>query len=409
MHQPRQLRKQSQMSARFRRALIGSAPALAIGLVAALPSGLAASAATNTALSKIHPGHVLYDVGTHSGVTRAQAVKAAVAASTFTQYKATVTVGTKKYTYVIAGKNPAIKVTNPASTIKVLLVPLVMKFTNGDTWNPTKIDSCDSGASALTRTQNSPLFKSQSWTWGGTKIGTGQVTDAFQRAEFWKYANPGGINPGFGINLSVTTHGAVTVNVPKADSAKATLTCGNRLEGAANINWLDPFLQSTVIPSLGVTPSTVPIFLLHNFVEYVGKTTSCCVIGYHNAFSTTAGIQTYGLGDYDNGAFFGSGVSDISALTHEVGEWQNDPYTNNPTPAWGNVGQVTGCQANLEVADPLSGTNFADTINGFKYHVQEQAFFSWFYHQKPSLGVNGWYSNRGTFKIPAANCPPGGV
>jgi hypothetical protein len=409
MHLPRPLRKVSQTSSRFRRALIGSATALGIGLFAALPSALPASAASNTALPKIHSGHVLYDVGVHSGVTRAQAVKAAAAGSTFTQYKASVTVGTKKYTYVIAGKNPAIKVTNPASTIKVLLVPLVMKFSNGDTWNPTKTDSCDSGASALTRTQKSPIFKSQSWTWGGTKIGTGQVTDAFQRAEFWKYAKPGGINPGFGINLSVTTHSAVTVKVPNADAATATISCGNRLMGAANIKWLDPFIQKTVIPSLRVSPSTVPIFLLHNFVEYVGTLSSCCVLGYHNAVSTTGGVKTYGLGDYDNGGFFGSGVSDISVLTHEVGEWQNDPYTNNPTPAWGNVGQVKGCQANLEVGDPLSGTNFSDTLNGFTYHAQELAFFSWFYHQKPSLGVNGWYSDQGKFKIPAANCPPGGV
>ena len=407
--QPRPLRKESQTSARFRRAPIGSATALGIGLFAALLSVLPASAATSSALPKIHPGHVLYDVGIHSGVTRAQAVRAAVAASSFTHYKATVTVGTKKYTYVIAGQNPAIKVTNPASTIKVLLVPLVMMFINGDTWNPARKDSCDSGASALTRTQNSPIFKSQSWTWGGTKIGTGQITDAFQRAEFWKYAKPGGINPGFGINLSVTTHRAVTVLVPPADEATNTIGCGNGLEGAANINWLDPVIRRTVIPSLKVSPATVPIFLLHNFVEYVGTASNCCVLGYHNAFNTAAGVQTYALGDYDNGAFFGFSASDISALTHEVGEWQNDPYTTNPTPAWGNVGQVRGCQANLEVGDPLSGTTFSDTLNGFTYQPQELAFFSWFYHQRPSLGVNGWYSDQGKFKIPAANCPPGGA
>ena len=29
----------------------------------------------------------------------------------------------------------------------------------------------------------------------------------------------------------------------------------------------------------------------------------------------------------------------------------------NPTPKWGHIGQVSGCQSNLEVGDPLSGTN----------------------------------------------------
>ena len=33
------------------------------------------------------------------------------------------------------------------------------------------------------------------------------------------------------------------------------------------------------------------------------------------------------------------------------------------------------------------------------------AFYSWFYHQNPSQGVNGWFSNNGTFTIDANPCP----
>ena len=392
------------MSRRMTRTLIGGATAFGIGLFAALPSALYASAASGVPTVKLSHPRVLYDVGVHSDVTRAEAVKAAAAASTFTQYTASVKVGTNSYTYVIAGKNPAIKVTNPASTIKTDLVPVIIKFPNGDTWNPVTADSCDSGASALTRTQNSPIFKSQSWTWGGTKIGTGQVTDAYQRADFWRYAKPAGINPTFGVTLKMTMLSPVTINVPAADRAAMSAGCGNGQLGLVDINWLDPFIQSTVIPSLGVGPSTLPIFLLHNVVEYIGNTVQCCVLGYHNAFNAAGGIQTYGLADYDNSGVFGGGVQDISALSHEVGEWQNDPYGNNPTPAWGHIGQVGGCQNNLEVGDPLSGTTFTDTLGGFPYHPQELAFFSWFYHQKPSLGVHGWYSDQGTFRTFAAKC-----
>jgi hypothetical protein len=373
------------------------------GLGAALALSAAGAAPASTGPQTIRPGHALYDVGVHSDVSRAQADAAALAAGTFTQYKATVKTGGKSYTYVIAGQNPAKKVTNPASTIKVELVPLIMKFSNGDTWDPTKTDSCDTGASPLARMQKSPLIVKQSHSFGGTAIGNTQITDAFQRAEFWKYTKPTGINPAYHVNLSWATHSAITVNVPNADAATAAISCGNGLLGAADLNWLDPHLQSTVIPSLGVSPTTVPIFLLHNFVEYVSTTSNCCVLGYHNAFTTGAGVQTYGLGMYDNsGAFTGS--SDISALSHEVAEWQNDPYTNNPTPAWGHIGQVSGCQSNLEVGDPLSGTTFSDTLNGFTYHPQELAFFSWFYHQSPSEGVHGWYSDQGTFTSPAAAC-----
>jgi len=386
--------------------MIGGASALAIGGLVALPAALPASAAP-APIKTIRPGHALYDVGVHPRITVAQARASARAGTTVPEYTASVKVGTKNFTYTIVGKNPAIKVSNPATIVNAEIVPLIMKFTNGQTWNPTKADSCDPGASALARTQKSPVVVSQSWKFGSTSIGTGQYIDAFQRAEFWKFAKPSGINPTFGDSLSVKTLKAVTITVPLAQEASAAISCGNGFLGAANINWLDPFLQNTVIPSLksqGVLTTTFPVFLLHNFVEFVGTTSQCCVLGYHNSFNTSAGAQTYGLAMYDNsGAFTGS--SDISALSHEVGEWQNDPNTINPTPSWGNIGQVTGCQANLEVGDPLSGTTFADTLNGFTYHPQELAFFSWFYHQSPSLGVNGWFSNKGTFRSFAAPCP----
>jgi hypothetical protein len=383
--------------------MIGGASALGIGVLMALPAALPAAASAGPHIGKIRPGHALYDVGVHARITAAQAR----AGTTVPEYTASVKVGTKTFTYKIVGKNPAIKVTNPSTTVKAEIVPLIMKFSNGDTWNPTKADSCDSGASPLARTQNSPIVKTQAWKFGATSIGTAQYVDAFQRAEFWKFAKPTGINPGFHVKLSFTTLPAVTVNVPNADAAEGTTGCGNGLLGAAEINWLDNHLQTVVIPSLaskGVGTTTFPVFLLHNFVEYVNTTANCCVLGYHNTFNTSAGAQTYGLAMYDNSGDF-TGSKDISALSHEVGEWQNDPNTVNPTPSWGNIGQVSGCQANLEVGDPLSGTVFADSLNGFTYHPQEMAFFSWFYHQSPSLGVNGWYSNKGTFRTFAAPCP----
>jgi hypothetical protein len=385
--------------------MIWGTSALGIGVLMALPGALPASAATAHPAPARHL-KAMYDVGIHPGITAAQARASELAGTTVPEYTASVKVGTKNFTYAIVGKNPAIKAANPATTVNAEIVPLIVKFSNGDTWDPTKVDSCDSGASALTRVQKSPIVVAQSWNWGGTSIGTGQVTDAFQRAEFWKFAQPSGINPTFGVKLAFKTIKPVTINVPAAQRTAFGIGCGNGLLGAANINWLDPFLQKTVIPSLnsqGVGTTTFPIFVLHNFVEYIGNSGNCCVLGYHNTYNVAGGAQTYGLAMYDNsGAFAGS--SDISAMSHEVAEWQNDPDTINPTPSWGHIGQVSACQANLEVGDPLSGTTFTDTHNGFTYHPQELAFFSWFYHQKPSLGVNGWYSDQGTFTTPAANC-----
>jgi hypothetical protein len=114
-------------------------------------------------------------------------------------------------------------------------------------------------------------------------------------------------------------------------------------------------------------------------------------------------MQTYAVADYENSGAF-SGPGDVSVLSHEVGEWMDDPFTNNQTRSWGHIGQVTGCQGNLEVGDPLTGTTLTVPMNGFNYHPQELAFFSWFYRQSPSLGANGWYSNNGTFASAPGTC-----
>jgi len=69
------------------------------------------------------------------------------------------------------------------------------------------------------------------------------------------------------------------------------------------------------------------------------------------------------------------GVSDVTAASHEINGWVNDPNTANRTPAWGNIGQVSGCQANFEDGDPFSGTSIPTVSmpNGFTYHLQELA------------------------------------
>lgn len=78
----------------------------------------------------------------------------------------------------------------------------------------------------------------------------------------------------------------------------------------------------------------------------------------------------------------------------------NAPFTIIPTPAWGGTGQVPlgSCQNNLEVGDPLIVSAAPPIVmsNGFTYHLQELAFFSWFFGA-PSIGINRWFSDNGTF------------
>jgi len=121
----------------------------------------------------------------------------------------------------------------------------------------------------------------------------------------------------------------------------------------------------------------------------------CGILGYHSAYTPSTLLQTYVVSDFDTAGLY---LGDVSVLTHEVGEWMDDPMGTNPTPLWGNTGQVVGCQNNLEVGDPLTGTILPPvTMNGFTYSLQELVFFSWFFRQSPSLGTGGKYSDNGTF------------
>jgi len=204
----------------------------------------------------------------------------------------------------------------------------------------------------------------------------------------------------------VTTLAAVTVNVP-AGSGTTNTSGGCGKIGVMDIIWWQPHVEGTIIPSLaaqGVNPTALPIFLFYNVVMTQGTPTlggsTCCILGYHTA---TAQIQTYSVSDFDTTTLFGPATSAIAATSHEVGEWMDDPLGNNLTPVYGHIGQVTGCQNALENGDPLSGTFMPPVAmpNGVSYTPQELAFYSWFFRQSPSIGVNGWYSDNGTFTTSA--------
>jgi hypothetical protein len=261
----------------------------------------------------------------------------------------------------------------------------------------------------VTLYQQSPIIQPTSFEMGGTFIGNTQYEDAFQRANFW--ANTQHTNYHMLLD-PVTTTNAVHINVPKAFGlALATSSLGPpdfcAPLGIVDIGWFDNLLTTKIIPSLssqGVNPGSFPILLLANVVlaSPVTDIFSCCVLGYH---SFEGANQTYGVMDFDTTGVFGPTIFDTSIAGHEVGEWMNDPYGDNPVPPWGHIGQQPGCQDNLEVGDPLTGTDFPPVTmpNGYTYHLQELVFFSWFYGA-PSIGVNGWFSDNDTFTSDAG--PP---
>jgi len=318
------------------------------------------------------------------------------AAASVPLFSHSVVSGGKTFTYRQVGKNPFVKQAVPTSTVAVKVIPLRIQF-NNRTFDPTS-PACSPGGSPAALLAKSPLEQNRAYTVGGTAVGTDQYTGFARRAEYFNQVKTGGLNPGYHLHLAFTqlTPSTATVN------ANIGTTCSSF--GDVTINSLDSFIRTTLIPSYGaqITTNTFPLVLLTNVVM-TDAAGGCCILGYHSAFAR-AGQQTYGVGEFDTNKRF-AGVRDISALSHEIAEWMDDPLVNNATPAWGHIGQVAGCQANLENGDPLSGTIIPIAMNGFTFHPQELAFSSWFYRGSPNPGVNGWFSTNGTFRTAAAPCP----
>jgi hypothetical protein len=319
------------------------------------------------------------------------------------------TAGGVHYVYEMVGLNPFVTHSNQTSNIKAYVIPVKLIFTDfgNAVFDPSAKDTTCSVGAATSLVKQSPLFNPVVGYPGGTYVGTGEYVDLFQRANYFAQTNPSGLNPNYHVNLAYTSASELTVNVSGGDVFAGS--CGNI--GLMDFTTWNNYLQSIVFPALAsqslAPPNSLPVFLLYNVVLYDGSESNCCILGYHSAFNDPSyggAFHTYSSVEFDTNRSF-TGVSDTSAMSHEIAEWMDDPAGNNPTPSWGNIGQVVGCQANLEVGDPLSGTltQIYMPADRYTYHVQDLAFTPWFYRQG-STSVNGWYSLMGTFLSPSAPC-----
>jgi hypothetical protein len=171
--------------------------------------------------------------------------------------------------------------------------------------------------------------------------------------------------------------------------------------------------------SLQISATTVPIFLTDNVLLYIGQGNyaNCCILGYHGAGMpvgrgagsangngkqpvqtfmyaawTTPGTYSGFLSDYTgtrSGPRLTRGLADIHALSHEVSEWLDDPFTNNAVQPWKTpTAPQYGCTGLLEVGDPVVGVwfpydgNTVGTADGFnyygQYHPEDEVFAQWF-------------------------------
>lgn len=316
-------------------------------------------------------------------------------ASSIPTFTASITspLNNQTYQYTIAGSNPHnAKVT---TLLKYVPIVVIMKFSDGTVLDPTQ-PGCNDTVSVQHRFFNGPNFVGTANVSNGIPVGKTQINDADQRAQWWTLVH----GTAWHTKLS-SAHSPiiVTENAPAGSTTQGGVCAGtgHRI-GEIPINAYDSLVQSLATQYSSVTQ--IPMVLTYNVFM---TSNGCCIIGYHSAFSRNGGVQVYSVGTYNDPGIFSVPIEDIHAWTHEIGELMNDPFINNGVPAWGHVGQVSGCQNNLEVGDPLTGIPFNKVFNGFTYHPQELAFFDWFF-RTPSEGTGGKYSYEGTFTTVQGAC-----
>jgi hypothetical protein len=191
-----------------------------------------------------------------------------------------------------------------------------------------------------------------------------------------------------------------------------------------------PVDSSTVIGAAELsghmTTKDVTTLLFPNaYLYFNGDPTQCCVLGFHG-FDSEPGIPSNGNLDrfyvvnyssWISPGIFGGGFQDVTALSHEMAETFNDPFTafdnvHNITPWWLSGGN---CQDNLEVGDVIEGLanpTYPITLNGYTYHPQTVALLPWFEFKSPSTALNGAYSYpdetvlTSLSPVEKANCAP---
>jgi len=285
------------------------------------------------------------------------------------------------YTYNMVGTAPS---SNSSTTVTTYIIPVKIVITarNGTktTFDPSHVLS--NGNTVTTNTTTSPIFDSTTtYTQGGVDVGTTQYIDAFQRANFWGTVKT---DTNYHVLLGQTVLAEQTLS-PSRTYGKTGSPFGFTA-GEVDINWFDSQLPG-IMTKLGIQPNTFPIFLTYDV--YLTSSGQCCIGGYHSSEGSVSNPQSYAEATYVDhpGAF----SQDVSALSHEVGEWMDDPLTVNYN------GNNTPCGI-LEVGDPLENNpnygGYPYTLHGFTYNLQDLVTLPYF-GAPPSTSVNDWFTFQG--------------
>jgi hypothetical protein len=283
------------------------------------------------------------------------------------------------HTFTMVGTDPSKTNVTTTTTVWVIPVKFVYDKSHGNmTFDPNK-HKVSNGKTVTQNTIASPLFQSGiDFKIGATDLGNTQYEDAFQRGTWWgKNVKK---NNKYHVLLNAVTKPEQTINCTDT-SCKVGFEIGVKV-GLADINYYDTIVQG-LMTKLKVTPDILPLFIWYDIYLTSG---GCCIGGYHGANGFQPGGQTYSNAAYVDqvGAF----SQDVSAMSHELGEWLDDPFTDNSVncPQDGNI---------LEVGDPLEGQSnygaFKYKLNGFTYNLQSLVFMTYF-GAPATTSANKWFA-----------------
>jgi hypothetical protein len=291
------------------------------------------------------------------------------------------TYGGSNYTYNMVGTAPS---SNTSTTVTTYIIPLKIVITNRGgsktTFDPQHVLS--NGRTVVQNTTVSPIFQNLTYVQGGVNVGTTQYIDAYQRANFWGTVQNA---QSYHVLLGGPTVLAEQTLSPSRTYGKTGSPFGFTA-GLVDINWFDAQIVN-LISALGIQPNTFPIFLTYDV--YLTQNGQCCIGGYHSSEGNIGNLQSYAHATYVDHP--GDFAQDVSALSHEVGEWVDDPLTVNYN------GNNTPCGI-LEVGDPLENNpNYGAyhyTLNGFQYNLQDLVTLPYF-GAPPNTTVNDWFTFQG--------------
>jgi hypothetical protein len=299
------------------------------------------------------------------------------------------------FSYTMVGTSPWAR--SVTTSVPTQIIPVALIFSNG-----VSLD----GATRVADTIASPIFQPFVSQSGFTQYGDAMTRASFQRVVQQRSPNWHVL---LGRPAVFATH---TLTVPPEQGFEFTGTGSGAPIGLVNLEWFAQQIRS-LLAALNVDSRTLPIFLTYNSFLFSGTPKTCCVMGFHSALASpgpdnTENVNTFVWASYSDRGIFDRPIEDITALSHEVAEWYQDPLTQNVVPPWPQPGSGACFSNIMEVGDAIQNfpdLSFVVKMGDVEYHPQDVALFSWFSRQSPSIGLKGRYSYRGAkLARPAPTC-----